>query len=274
MKKNMKIILVLALYSMGHFAIAQNVIPVKLEIEKEIPGETFPDTGLKLEFWIEEQNKFISLDTAQTKMLLFEDDLGTDILKAHQKAISEYEKQQQESGDSDFYVSNKNIIDLENTRALNDAIGFKLLLSSAVLPAEKAKELHIKAVIAYFAEDASAPEQSTIIQNFTPENEVANWQGKSVTIVKNGSRSSDGNNERNIGYSLQNSDIGVAVKEIDMVDNSGNMIKNLGYIYMEEGKLNFEIPEKLLSSPLNLKFTYTPLKSVSLPIDTRISIGL
>ena len=274
MKMSIKIILVLALYGMGNFAIAQKVIPVKLEIEKEIPGETFPDTGLKLEFWIEEQNKFISLDTAQTKMLLFEDDLGTDILKAHQKAISEYEKQQKESGYSDFYVNNKNIIDLENTRSLNDAIGFKLLLSSSVLPAEKAKELHIKAVIAYFAEDASAPEQSTIIQNFTPGNEVANWQGKPVTIVKNGSRSSDGNNERNIGYSLQNSDIGVAVKEIDMVDNSGNMIKNLGYIYMEEGKLNFEIPEKLLSSPLNLRFTYTPLKSVSLPIDTRISIGL
>ena len=118
---------------MGNFAIAQKVIPVKLEIEKEIPGETFPNTGLKLEFWIEEQNKFISLDTAQTKMLLFEDDSGTDILKAHQKAISEYEKQQKENGYINF----------------------------------------------------------TIIKNFTPGNEVANWQGKSVTIVKNGSSSSD-----------------------------------------------------------------------------------
>ncbi|WP_339918247.1 hypothetical protein [Yeosuana marina] len=274
MKKTTKIIFLLVFYCFGHFTTAQNVIPVKLEIEKEIPGETFANKGLKLEFWIAEQNKFISLDTTKTKMLVLEDDLGTNILKAHQKAIAEYEKQQKENGYLDFHVNNKNIIDLENTRALNDAIGFKLLLSSSVLPVEKAKELHLKAVIAYFAEDASAPVQSTIIKNFTPQNEVADWQGKSITVVKNGASSYDENDERNIGYSLQNSDIGVAVKEIDMVDNSGNIIKNLGYLYMEEGKLNFEIPEKEISSPLNLKFTYTPLKSVSLPIDTRISIGL
>ncbi|WP_166964003.1 hypothetical protein [Yeosuana marina] len=274
MKKNTKIILVLALYCIGHFAIAQNVIPVKLEIEREIPEETFPNTGLKLEFWIEDQNKFMSLDTTKTKMLLFEDDLGTNILTAHQKAISDYEKQQKEYGYLNFYVNNKNIIDLENTRDITGAIGFKLLLSSLVLPAENAKELHIKALIAYLTEDASAPEQSIIIKDFTPDNEIANWQGKSITMVKNGSSSYNENNERNIGYSLQNSDIGVAVKAIDMVDNSGNIINNLGYIYMEEGKLNFYIPEKQISSPLNLKFTYTPLKSVSLPIDKSISIGL
>ncbi|MFH4965945.1 hypothetical protein V8G69_13165 [Gaetbulibacter sp. M235] len=234
----------MALYCIGHFAIAQNAVPVKLEIEREIPGEFFSNTAFKLEFWIQEKNKFISLDTTNTKMLLFEDDLGTNILTAHQKAISEYEKQQKENGYSSNYINNRNIIDLENTRVLHDTIGFKLLLSSLALPAENAKDLHVYAMITYFTEDASTPEQSTIIKNFTPENETANWQGKSISIFKSGSSSGDENNERNIGYSLQNSDIGVAVKEIVMVDNAGHIIKNLGYSYWEEGKLNFEIPEK------------------------------
>lgn len=274
MKTHTQITLVIAMLCMGYFAKAQKIIPVKLEIEKEIPGETFPNTSFKLEFWIEEQDKFISLDTAKTKMLLFEDDLGTNILKAHQKAISEYEKQQADKGYINYDSNNKNIIDLENTRALNDAIGFKLLLSSLVLPAENAKELHIKALIAYFTEDASAPEQNTIIKNFIPDNEVAEWLGKSISIVKNGASSSDENNEQRIGYSLKNSDIDVAVKEIVVIDDVGNIIENLGYIYMEEGKINFYISEKYISSPLNLKFTYTTLKSVSLPIDKRITIGL
>ncbi len=274
MKNNIKIILIIAMFSIGHFAIAQNLVPTKLEIEKEIPGETFPNTYFRLEFWIQEQNKFIALDTTNTKMLLFEDDLGTNILKEHQKAISDYEKQQLEQGYRNNNIKNRNIIDLENTRAVSGAIGFELLLSSLVLPAEKSKVLHIKAIIAYFTEDPSAPEQSTIIKGFIPDNEIADWQGKSIFITKNGSSNYGENNEEHIGYSIQYADISVAVKEIDIIENSGSIIKNLGYIYMQEGKLNFYIPKKQVSSPLNLKFTYTPLKSVSLPMDEHISIGL
>jgi hypothetical protein len=274
MKTHTQISLVIAMLCIGHFAIAQKVIPVKLEIAKEIPGEAFPNKAFKLEFWIQDQNKFIALDTTNTKILVFEDDLGTNILEAHEKVIYNKKIQAEKEGYFDNQIKNKSIIDFENSRDITGAIGFKLLISSEVLPAENAKELHLKGTITYFAENESGPEQSTVIKDFTPDNEIANWQGKSISIFKNGSSSSDENNEIRIGYSLKNSDINVAVKEIYVVDNSGNTIKSLGYIYMEEGHLNFDISEKEISSPINLKFTYTTLKSVSLPIDKHITMGL
>jgi len=274
MKTHTQITLAIAILCMGHFAMAQKVTPVKLEIAKEILGETFPNKAFKLEFWIQDQNKFIALDTTNTKILVFEDDLGTNILEAHEKVIYNKKIQAEKEGYFDNQMKNKSIIDFENSRDITGAIGFKLLISSEVLPAENAKELHLKAMITYFIENESEPEQNTVIKGFIPNDEIADWQGKSISIAKNGATSYGENNEAQIGYSLKNSDIDIAVKEIDMVDDSGNIIKNLGYIYMEEGKLNFDISEKDILIPLNLKFTYTTLKSVSLPIDKRITIGL
>ena len=273
MKKIEKTILLVTVLFLGHFVLAQNVIPVKIEIAKEIPGETFPNTAFKLEFWVKDENKFIALDTSNTKILLFEDDLGTNILKAHEKIIYTKKKQAEKEGYIDYQLKNS-IIDFENSREISGAIGFKLLISSEVLPTENAKELHLKALITYFTENESETKKSTIIKGFIPDKEIANWQGKSISIIKNGATTYGENDEKRIGYSLKNSDIDVAVKEIDLVDNSGNIIENLGNIYMEEGNLNFDISEKNLSNPLNLKFTYTTLKSVSLPIDKRITIGL
>lgn len=273
MKTLTKIVLALAISAIGHFTIAQKVVPVKLEIEREIPGETFPNTAFKLEFWIQDQNKFISIETDNSEILLFEDDLGTNILKEHQNAIDKKEQEEQE-GYMDYHIKNKSVIDFENSRYITGAIGFKLLLSSLALPAQNAKELHIKGMIAYLTEDLSKPEQSIVIKGFIPDNEVADWQGNSIAIFKNGSSSSDDNNERNIGYSIHNKDIGVAVKQIDIIDDAGNIINNIGYIYMDQGDLNFYLSENIISSPLNLKFTFTPLKSVSLPIDSSVSIGL
>lgn len=275
MKNNANFFLIITLISMGYFSMAQNLVPIKLDIEKEIPGETFSQKSLRLTFWVQEPNKFIGLDTTNTKMFKFEDDVGTDLLEAHHQAISEYEIEQAENvmyGNN--YINNRDIIDFENSRALNDAIGFELSLYSLALPAENTKVIHIKALIAYFIEDASVAEQSTVVKGFIPDSEIADWQGKSISIIKNGSSSYDENDEEYIGHSILNADIGVAVKEIDIIDDSGNIIQNLGYIYMEQGQLNFYISKKQLSSPLNLKFTYTPLKSVSFSIDERISIGL
>jgi hypothetical protein len=273
MKTQTKTILIVALLSIGHFTKAQTVIPVKLEIEKEIPGETFTNTAFRLEFWIKDQNKFIALDTTNTKILLFQDDLGINILEAHKTAVYAKEQAEQEKYQN-HQIKNKSIIDFQNSSTIAGAIGFKLLLSSEALPSENAKELHLKASIAYFTENESAPEQSTVVKGFTPNDEIADWQGKSIAIAKNGATSYDENNEEQIGYSLNNSDINVAVKEITIIDKAGKMIENLGYLYMEEGKLNFYISEKKISTSLNLKFTYTTLKSVSLPIDKKITIGL
>ena len=66
---------------------AQKVETVRVEIEKEIPGESFSDNRFEIDFWVQAEN-FSSINVSKTQLLLLKDDTGKDLHKAHKQAIA------------------------------------------------------------------------------------------------------------------------------------------------------------------------------------------
>ena len=251
---------------------AQEIVPLKIDVDPRDAEGIVPKSKLRMELWIMEPYKFMGLDTAKTKISSWTDNLGIDLLLEHKNTIQEFEQKALEATKNGKPVSttrSKKIIDYNNTVGLRDTIGFKLVLGNWALPSSNATSLKLKGDLVYFI----LPEgevKSVILKNIILDKiETIEWQGKRIPINYSGYAQING--EYLISYNINSSDLGVAVEKVEQLNENGEVIKQLSRFAAAE-KVHFEVNNKDLKSPMNLKFTYTSLQEVVLDLNKEFAI--
>lgn len=271
----MRVILFFISLWVGYLACAQEIKPVKVTVEQGIPGESFSKTTLGIEFWIQDKDQLIYLDQKESKVLELKTDSGRNLLEAHQKAVTDYKNyvaEQEKKGRYKFSSRTDQLINFKASTSLRDTLGFKLVLDSWAIPPKNTTSIYCKALVSYFVSDSSANLLSGITKNVVL-NAVKTivFNSKEVPIRQHSSMRTD--DEVILGYILNSSELGVLVEKIEQVDDSGKVLKRLSN---SSGKssISFEVNENEISSPMNLKFTYKPLRTKSIAIDQQLRLGL
>ena len=251
---------------------AQEIMPLKIDIDSRGPDGIFPKSKLRIEVWIQESQKFMGLDTSRTKITSWEDNLGVDLLTAHKNTIQKFEEKAAESAKNGIPVSttrSRKLIDYNNTVGLRDTIGFKLVLENWAVPSGNSTSLKLKGDLVYFVL-SKGEVKSAILKNIILDKiETIEWQGKRIPI--NYSGYSQMNDEYLIEYKIKSSDLGVAVEKVELLNENGEVIKQLSRFAAAE-KIYFEVNNKYLKNPINIKFTYTPLQEVVLDLNKEFAI--
>ena len=274
MKKINQIISVLVL-GFSFFVSAQEVMPIKLVVERGIPGESFSKTTLGLEFWIKEQEKVIAIDENNTKVIILKTNSGESLIEAHKKAVIKYKKyvdEQTKKGHYKFSSRSEKLIDFNASKSFRDTLGFKLVLDSWAIPSKLTTSVNCIIKVAYFISETKADSQAKTINAITLKDaKTIIFNDKEVDLKQNYSSRYDG--ERFLGYELKTQDLGVFVEKIEHIDNDGKVIANL-LKYSANNKINFDVKEGLVSAPINLKFTFKPLKRKSVEIKQKVNVRL
>lgn len=251
---------------------AQEIMPLKIDIDSRGPDGIFPKSKLRIEVWIQESQKFMGLDTSRTKITSWEDNLGVDLLTAHKNTIQKFEEKAAESAKNGIPVSttrSRKLIDYNNTVGLRDTIGFKLVLENWAVPSGNSTSLKLKGDLVYFVL-SKGEVKSAILKNIILDKiETIEWQVKRIPI--NYSGYSQMNDEYLIEYKIKSSDLGVAVEKVELLNENGEVIKQLSRFAAAE-KIYFEVNNKYLKNPINIKFTYTPLQEVVLDLNKEFAI--
>ena len=252
--------------------LAQEVVPLKIDIDSRGPDGIFPKSKLRIEVWIQESQKFMGLDTSKTKIIFWKDNLGVDLLVAHKNTIQKFEQKAAESTKNGIPVSttrSRKLIDYNNTVGLRDTIGFKLVLENWAVPSGNSTSLKLKGDLVYFVL-SNGEVKSAILKNIILNKiETIEWQGKRIPINYSGYAQING--EYLISYKINSSDLGVAVEKVEQLNENGEVIKQLSRFAAAE-KVYFEVNNKDLKSPMNLKFTYRPLQEVVLDLNEEFAI--
>ena len=252
--------------------LAQEVVPLKIDIDSRGPDGIFPKSKLRIEVWIQESQKFMGLDTSKTKIIFWKDNLGVDLLVAHKNTIQKFEQKAAESAKNGIPVSttrSRKLIDYNNTVGLRDTIGFKLVLENWAVPSGNSTSLKLKGDLVYFVL-SNGEVKSAILKNIILNKiETIEWQGKRIPINYSGYAQING--EYLISYKINSSDLGVAVEKVEQLNENGEVIKQLSRFAAAE-KVYFEVNNKDLKSPMNLKFTYRPLQEVVLDLNEEFAI--
>ena len=251
---------------------AQEIMPLKIDIDSRGPDGIFPKSKLRIEVWIQESQKFMGLDTSRTKITSWEDNLGVDLLTAHKNTIQKFEEKAAESAKNGIPVSttrSRKLIDYNNTVGLRDTIGFKLVLENWAVPSGNSTSLKLKGDLVYFVLSKGEVKSAILKNIILDEIETIEWQGKRIPI--NYSGYSQMNDEYLIEYKIKSSDLGVAVEKVELLNENGEVIKQLSRFAAAE-KIYFEVNNKYLKNPINIKFTYTPLQEVVLDLNKEFAI--
>ena len=252
--------------------LAQEVVPLKIDIDSRGPDGIFPKSKLRIEVWIQESHKFMGLDNSRTKITSWEDNLGVDLLTAHKNTIQKFEEKAAESAKNGIPVSttrSRKLIDYNNTVGLRDTIGFKLVLENWAVPSGNSTSLKLKGDLVYFVLSKGEVKSAILKNIILDEIETIEWQGKRIPI--NYSGYSQMNDEYLIEYKIKSSDLGVAVEKVELLNENGEVIKQLSRFAAAE-KIYFEVNNKYLKNPINIKFTYTPLQEVVLDLNKEFAI--
>ncbi len=267
-----KVVFAALLLLMPLYTGAQEIMPLKIDIDPRNPEGVFPKSKLRMEIWILESQKFMGLDTSRTKITSWNDNLGVDLLMAHKNTIQKFEQKAAESAKNGMPVSttrSRKLINYNNTVGLRDTIGFKLVLENWAVPSNNSTSLKLKGDLVYFVLSKGEVKSAILKNIILDEIETIEWQGKRIPI--NYSGYSKMNDEYLIEYKIKSSDLGVAVEKVELLNVNGEVIKQLSRFAAAE-KIYFEVNNKYLKNPINIKFTYTPLQEVVLDLNKEFAI--
>ena len=252
---------------------SQRVETVRLEVEKEIPGESFSDNKFEVDFWVQVEN-FSAVDPKNTELLELKDDTGKDLIKTHESAVQAYKEESErlaKKGHYRFSTSTEALIKPDQWEKMYDTIGFMASIKSLmIMPSPKASKVRIKMKVGY-TQAAGDGEKSTTITTQSLANEsTVELLGVQVPLVDNGTMTH--NDNKYIFYSFPKSKTPVAITRIEPVSQEFKTA-------LEETKINnkaneFFVKEGDNAKPITIKVHYKELEKKSLIIDKWVSLGL
>ena len=252
---------------------AQKVETVRVEIEKEIPGESFSDNRFEIDFWVQAEN-FSSINVSKTQLLLLKDDTGKDLHKAHKQAIVAYNDESErlaKKGHYRFSTSTESLFKPQDWRAMQDTIGFRASIKSGlVTPASSATKVHVKMKIGYFTKSSISKKDSVEV-NVTSlyTTPFILFQGKEVQLDNTSSMSNE--EGRFIIYRIPKNEIMASIEKIQVYNMEGKPLKGISG---GMGSYEFMVEEKQTKKPVKLILTYVPVSEETITIDKWITLGL
>ncbi len=270
----MKKIIFLLVLVFCTYSNAQKVQPLKVSVEKGIPGESFSKTSLGIEFWVQDATEVVAIDLHQSKVIELKTNTGESLLEKHKEAVEarkKYVEEQAKKGRYMFSSRSESLIDFNSSRALRDTLGFKLVIDSWVTPSKGATALNCKFYIMYHAVDTKAEAKPITVKNVVlNKTNTLIINDRKVVIKQSGSGTWKG--KKTVAYEMTTLDIGALVQKIEQVDVNGELIEVLRD-YKANEKVNFNIDETKIKTPIHLRFTLKPLVKNSVKIEEQISLG-
>jgi len=271
--KNTYIILVvISLFSIQLYS--QKVETVRLEVEKEIPGETFSDNKFEVDFWVQTE-KFSAIDPKNTELLELKDDTGKDLIKAHEKAIKAYKEETErlaKEGHYRFSTRTEAFIQPDQWKKMYDTIGFKASIKSLmVVPSPKASKVHVKMKVGYTLVAGEAEKSTTITINSLVNKPSVELLGIEISLTDTSSMTTQ-DGVKYFFYSIPESKSPVAITRIEPITEA---LKTA----IEETKVNnkpneFLVKEGDNTKPITITIHYQEVEKKSFVIDKWISLGL
>lgn len=273
--KKIKIIISVFILGFSLFPLAQEIKPIKVTIEKGIPGVSFSKTSLGIEFWVQEPDMVIAIDPIESKVIDFSSSTGVGLLKAHQKAVKArklYVAEQAKKGRHMFSSRSESLIDFSRSVALRDTLGFKFVIDSWAIPPPKTSSLSCKFVISYFVLDTLTEPSFKVLNNVVlNKTKTLVLNGKEVALKQNGSSNSNG--KKSLHFQINTLDIGALVEKVELVDQANKVLEDLtGYRTIED--ISFRINGSYLNTFVNLRFTIKPLIKKTIQLEQEVSFGI
>ncbi|RFN57686.1 hypothetical protein DZ858_10565 [Marixanthomonas ophiurae] len=247
---------------------------VRLEVEKEIPGETFSDNTFEVDFWVQVES-FSAIDPENTELLELKDDTGQDLIKAHEKGVQAYEEETErlaKEGRYRFSSRTEAFIQPDQWKKMYDTIGFKATVkSNMVVPSPKASKVHIKMKVGYTQAAGEVEKSATVTINSLVNKPSIELLGTEVSLTDTNSMTTQ-EGIKYFFYSIPENKAPVAITRIEPITEA---LKTA----IEETKVNNKSNEFLVkegdnTKPVTFKVYYREVKKKSLLIDKWISLGL
>lgn len=253
---------------------AQKVEVVRMEVEKEIPGESFSNNKVSVDFWVQVEN-FASINVENTKLLVFEDDDGNSLWQAHKDAVTAFEEETErlaKEGRYRFSSRASSIINPEEWNALTDTLGFLAHIESQMItPSRQAKRLHVQMQVGYTTtagNGSDKKEQFTIASLY--ENPTVTIGGKEVRLVSQSSMTFK--DATYLFYAFPKNETPVAISEIKLLTKaSNNYPENVAFNAQDH---EFLIKEGDHKKPVTIEVAYKTTEEHTLMIDQWIDVGL
>ncbi|MCT8339973.1 hypothetical protein MG296_07895 [Flavobacteriaceae bacterium TK19130] len=252
---------------------SQEVEVVRMEVERGIPGESFSNNKIAIDFWVKAAD-FNAVDGATTELLEFKDDTGRDLIAAHEEAIAAYEaesKRLAEQGRYRFTTRTDGLLPLDQWKKMYDTIGFKAVLKTEMaLPDSNASKVYVKMKVGYSKSDGNAEaKEKTVTVASLYENPTVELLGTKVKLMDNSSMTR--NDEKFIFYQFPPNETPVSIIDVQpyVVDE----------MYRKDMQGNgasaeFLVKEGDNQQPITLKITYREVEKKSITIDRWITVGL
>jgi len=252
---------------------SQNVQPVRLEIERAIPGESFSNDRFEVDFWIQVEN-FTSIDLENTTLELLQDDTGKDLVAAHDLEVAKYNEETErlsKGGKIRFSSRTEPLFQPDRWDALRDTLGFKATISSGMtLPDVKASKVHIVMDISYNVEVGAGLDSTQIKVPSLYNSPTIIFQRKEIRLGSGGSMSRN-EGERFHIYSIPKNKFPVAIKSISVLDEHGVELEKLSGMV---GPNEFMVKDGKHKDPVVLSVVFKPIETKSIHIDKWINLGL
>ena len=270
--KNSYISLILITFLISNLH-AQKVETVRLEVEKEIPGETFSDNKFEVDLWVQVES-FSAIDPQNTELLELKDDTGKDLLKAHEKEVQAYEEETErlaKKGHYRFSTRTEGFIQPDQWKKMYDTLGFKATLKSLmIVPSPKASKVHIKMKVGYTLASGDEEQTTTVTINSLASDPTAKLLGTQIPLSDNSSMTRGDN--KYIFYSFPKTKTPVAITRIEPITQA---LKTA----VEETKVNnkpneFLVKEGDNTKPITIKVHYQEVEKKSFIIDKWVTLGL
>ncbi|PVW13538.1 hypothetical protein DDV96_12840 [Marixanthomonas spongiae] len=252
---------------------SQKVETIRMEVEKEIPGETFSDNKFEVDFWVQTEG-FSAIDPQNTELLELKDDTGKDLLKAHEKEVQAYEEETErlaKEGHYRFSTRTEGFIRPDQWKKMYDTLGFKATLKSQmVVPSPKATKVHVKMKIGYTQKVVGDEKSTKVTFNALASDPTARLLGASVPIQNNSSMTHDGS--KYIFYTFPETETPVAITRIEPETQA---LKTANEKTQVNNRPNeFLVKQGDDTKPVSIKVYYQEVEKKSLLIDKWVSVGL
>ena len=245
---------------------AQTVDLQEISVKKNRPDEIFYKASTELVFWIcDNVGSFEFMNMEDSRLEIFEDDKGLDLLEAHNKTISSWEEKVSQLADTGRYVSMGRSRDFLSAEGLDEddgVTGFYLNVESWALPSNGATSLHVAGLINYVVSLEVQEEES--FPDIIPVG-TTNFYINEYKI-----EFSDISIDKDIVYFTLNSNL--PITDVVFFNKNKDQVSEL--LYTMNGNPVMEMEEEYFNSALRLVVTYKKTKILFIEFDEIVGLGL
>jgi len=261
------VIITLVILSLGMVTAlgAQSVEVREISVKKNRPDEIYHRAATKVTFWINDnEGDFNSIVLEDSYLEVFEDDKGTNLIAAHDEAISAWEDKVESLAKKGHYVGfdrTQEFFKPDKFDWDDDVPGFYLDVESWAVPAKGAQTLHIAGKVCYMVALSEV--------NMEVFSEFILGETKSFRIGENEIRLSDYEDYGDFYNFTLYSDTPLT----DIVISNGTEEWIGGVSYTMNGDPVMEIYKEYWNTPVKLEVSYRNLKKLSVSFDETVGLG-